>query len=110
MKNKKIIILLSAFILTAETCFAVYGVPDVPDPVYNPDTAICFDASGKESPCHPAVSPLVNSKENTSLDNIPENISKLFQYLTTNTIRIKNDLIEGFQNIYDGLRDWVKTF
>lgn len=36
--------------------------------------------------------------------NIEKNISQLFNYLAENITQIKNDIINGFQNIFDGLR------
>lgn len=103
MKNKQLFaIILSIIIFSAPVGFAEAQVPNVPAPV--PSDNICFDAQFRQMPCGSAPSKL---KPSSDLEQkIQKNASELYTYLVTNINKIIKDLEEGYQNIYDGLRDF----
>lgn len=105
--NKKLylFVLLVLFTVPVKVGFAQLNIP-IPEPVCVSVPGIPCDNNNNE----PAKKTIVKNQNNKDLENFQKNASKLYKYLSENIKKIKEDIIKGWQNIYDGLRKKKQSY
>ncbi|MFA5831694.1 MAG: hypothetical protein WC878_07775 [Candidatus Paceibacterota bacterium] len=85
-------------------------VPDVPDPVNVQN--ICFEKEGEKLlpvPCDKYKNKPTSAPTSEDRQKFEKNASRLFNFLSEKIRKVINDLQGGFQNIFDGIRNFMDS-
>jgi len=106
------IAVIPAIFFVSSVNFVQAQIPEVPAPV-NADN-ICFEKEGEKLlpvPCDKYKNKRVPAFAQTSEERqkFEKNASRLFSFLSEKINKIINDLEGGFQNIFDGIREYFAS-